>query len=45
MSTLNDVSDVEIDPSGCFKYILIQVSDGNNHKNIVRGHNLEYHGI
>lgn len=44
MATLNDISDVEIDPSGNFKYILIQVSDGHNSKIIVRGHNLYYHG-
>ncbi|MBN3321598.1 PHP14 phosphatase, partial [Atractosteus spatula] len=36
---LSKVSDVEIDPDGVFKYILVRVKtkDGSQHKDIVRG--------
>ncbi|KAE9421731.1 hypothetical protein Angca_007234, partial [Angiostrongylus cantonensis] len=37
---LSDIPDVDIDPSGTFKYILIQCSDksNNDEKYIVRGY-------
>ncbi|KAK5973084.1 Phosphohistidine phosphatase [Trichostrongylus colubriformis] len=37
---LSDIPDVDIDPSGTFKYILIKCSDksSNESKNIVRGY-------
>ncbi|XP_071773730.2 14 kDa phosphohistidine phosphatase [Centroberyx gerrardi] len=44
--TLAKVPDVEIDPEGTFKYILVRVKvkDGDVHKDIVRGtKNAEYH--
>ncbi|XP_062921003.1 si:dkey-51e6.1 [Mobula hypostoma] len=39
MTTLAGVADVEIDPDGVFKYILVRLSrrDGSEHKDIVRG--------
>ncbi|KAJ1373200.1 hypothetical protein KIN20_035548 [Parelaphostrongylus tenuis] len=43
---LSDIADVDIDPSGTFKYILIQCSDKskNDQKFIVRGYSkCEYH--
>ncbi|KPP68458.1 14 kDa phosphohistidine phosphatase-like [Scleropages formosus] len=45
-AALSAVSDVEIDPDGAFKYILLQVKvkNGEEHKVIVRGtKNAEYH--
>ena len=42
--SLNDIPDVEIDPSGRFKYILIKVTLNEDSKYIVRGTLLEYHG-
>ncbi|XP_071382235.1 14 kDa phosphohistidine phosphatase [Centroberyx affinis] len=44
--TLAKVPDVEIDPEGTFKYILVRVKvkDGDVHKDIVRGtKSAEYH--
>ncbi|XP_076873505.1 14 kDa phosphohistidine phosphatase [Brachyhypopomus gauderio] len=44
--SLNQVSDVEIDPDGKFKYILVRVTvkGGTDHKDIVRGtKSAEYH--
>ncbi|XP_036378450.1 14 kDa phosphohistidine phosphatase [Megalops cyprinoides] len=44
--TLGKVSDVEIDPDGVFKYILVRVKvkDGTDHKDIVRGtKSAQYH--
>lgn len=44
--SLNKVPDVEIDPDGKFKYILvrIKVKDGTDHKDIVRGtQSAEFH--
>ncbi|KAG9328506.1 hypothetical protein AGOR_G00144150 [Albula goreensis] len=43
---LRKVSDVEIDPDGVFKYILVRVKvkDGTEHKDIVRGtKSAQYH--
>lgn len=43
---LAKIPDVEIDPEGTFKYILVRVKakDGDVHKDIVRGtKNAEYH--
>uniref|UniRef100_A0A8C7YR59 14 kDa phosphohistidine phosphatase n=1 Tax=Oryzias sinensis TaxID=183150 RepID=A0A8C7YR59_9TELE len=43
---LAKVPDVEIDPDGTFKYILVRVrvKDGEMHKDVVRGtKNAEYH--
>uniref|UniRef100_H2MQA7 14 kDa phosphohistidine phosphatase n=1 Tax=Oryzias latipes TaxID=8090 RepID=H2MQA7_ORYLA len=45
---LAKVPDVEIDPDGTFKYILVRVrvKDGEMHKDVVRGtKNAEYHSI
>lgn len=44
---MDSVSDVDIDPSGSFKYILIQVTDKSSGKQklIVRGYgDCDYHG-
>ncbi|KAM9444180.1 14 kDa phosphohistidine phosphatase [Clarias gariepinus] len=44
--SLNNVPEVEIDPEGKFKYILVRVKvkDGTAHKDIVRGtKSAEYH--
>uniref|UniRef100_A0A667YGB6 14 kDa phosphohistidine phosphatase n=1 Tax=Myripristis murdjan TaxID=586833 RepID=A0A667YGB6_9TELE len=44
--TLAKVPDVEIDPEGTFKYILVRITvkDGSVHKDIVRGtKSAEYH--
>ncbi|XP_071509453.1 14 kDa phosphohistidine phosphatase-like [Diadema antillarum] len=38
MSVLESVDDVDIDQSGKFKYILIQLKSGNKKKYIVRGY-------
>ncbi|XP_069794213.1 14 kDa phosphohistidine phosphatase [Narcine bancroftii] len=46
MATLASVTDVEIDPEGVFKYILVRLSlkDGTEYKDIVRGtQSAEYH--
>lgn len=44
---LNNVEDVDIDPSGVYKYILIQVKENGKNgamKNIVRGYaRCDYH--
>lgn len=43
---LAEIPDVEIDPEGTFKYILVRVKvkDGEMHKDIVRGtKSAEYH--
>ncbi|XP_037530623.1 14 kDa phosphohistidine phosphatase [Nematolebias whitei] len=41
---LTKVPDVEIDPEGTFKYILVRVKDGDKQKDIVRGTKAaEYH--
>ncbi|KAF7203062.1 14 kDa phosphohistidine phosphatase-like, partial [Nothobranchius furzeri] len=43
---LSQIPDVEIDPEGTFKYILVKVKvkDGDAHKDIVRGtKSAEYH--
>ncbi|XP_044054748.1 14 kDa phosphohistidine phosphatase [Siniperca chuatsi] len=45
-ATLAKIPDVEIDPEGTFKYILVRVKvkDGDVHKDIVRGtKSAEYH--
>ncbi|KAF5890096.1 14 kDa phosphohistidine phosphatase-like, partial [Clarias magur] len=44
--SLNKVPEVQIDPEGKFKYILVRVKvkDGTEHKDIVRGtKSAEYH--
>ncbi|XP_014213514.1 14 kDa phosphohistidine phosphatase [Copidosoma floridanum] len=42
--TLNKVVDVDIDPNGVFKYILIHVKDNGMEKKIVRGYQrCDYH--
>ncbi|XP_072014572.1 14 kDa phosphohistidine phosphatase-like [Amphiura filiformis] len=38
MASLDSVADVDIDPSGKFKYILIEVEKGGQKKSIVRGY-------
>lgn len=44
VETLAKVPDVEIDPEGTFKYILVRVKDGDAQKDIVRGtKTAEYH--
>ena len=44
-SKLGQVQNVDIDNSGRFKYILVKVIDGSNHKHVVRGYSrAEYHG-
>ena len=47
MSTVNQIKDADIDSSGIFKYILINIKDKSaaESKNIVRGYkHCEYHG-
>ena len=46
MSKLDEVVEVDIDPEGRFKYILVKIRDsGNNTKTIVRGYKwASYHG-
>lgn len=42
---LNKIEDVDIDPSGVFKYVLIEVKDKDVSKQIVRGYSrCDYHG-
>ncbi len=42
---LKDIKNVDIDPAGKFKYILIRVRSGNEEKHVVRGYaRAEYHG-
>lgn len=43
--SINDVPEVEIDPSGRFKYIQIKLTQNGESKYIVRGTiTAEYHG-
>ena len=45
MGSLDSVADVDIDPNGTFKYILIEIKKGGAKKTIVRGYAwAEYHG-
>ena len=45
VSMLDRVADVDIDPSGKFKYILIELSEAGRKKHIVRGYRrCGYHG-
>ena len=42
---MDNISEVEIEEEGTFKYILIELKSNNESKIIVRGYNwAEYHG-
>lgn len=42
---LNKIQEVDIDPNGVFKYILIEIKDKDAVKKIVRGYSrCDYHG-
>ena len=43
--SLTDIKNVDIDPAGRYKYILIRLKLNNEEKYVVRGHGwAEYHG-
>lgn len=43
---MDEISDVDIDDNGRFKYILVKIKQGSEQKYIVRGYSrAAYHGI